>query len=101
MVVIVVHVVMMLRTKCRRDIVVMMRAASKQNMRTEGDKRDAMDEAGKHEDSHSEIRLMAVGLFANVDSRSIAIVSKSQSLMQRVLQDRDDLAKGHAMPLGQ
>ena len=44
----IVHVVMMLRTKCRRDVVVMMRAASKQNVRTEGDKRYAMDEASKH-----------------------------------------------------
>ena len=44
----IVCVTVMLRTKCRSDIVVMMRAASKQNMRTEGDKRDAMDEASKH-----------------------------------------------------
>lgn len=92
----IVCVAVLLRTKCRSEIVVMMRAASKQNVRTEGDKRYAMDEAGKHEDLHSEIKLMAVGLFAVDDSRSIAIVSKSQSVRQRVLYGRDDLAKGHA-----
>jgi hypothetical protein len=35
----IVCVALMLRTKCRSDVVVMMRAASKQNVRTEGDKR--------------------------------------------------------------
>ncbi len=44
----IVCVAVMLRTKCRRDTMVMMRAASKQNVRTKGDKRYAMNEASEH-----------------------------------------------------
>lgn len=79
-----------------RTSVLVMQATSKRNVRSECDERQAMNEASKHEDFHSEVRLMAVGLFVSDDSRSIAIVSKSQSLTQRVLYGRDDLAKGHA-----
>ena len=43
-----VNVAMMMRTKCSSVFVVMMRAASKQNVRTESDERCAMDETSEH-----------------------------------------------------
>jgi hypothetical protein len=42
------NVAMMMRTKCSSVFVVMMRAASEQNVRTESDERCAMDETSKH-----------------------------------------------------
>ena len=76
-----VNVAMMMRTKCSSVFVVMMRAASKQNVRTESDERCAMDETSEHGTVSLQLCLMAGGLFAADELRSIAIDPKSHRLL--------------------